>query len=151
MSQQDLMTDPPIHHLGYYVASLSNAVAKGVTEKLAPFDLDPLEYAVLRRCYEGYEDTVTGISRDLPVDTARVSRSVTGLTKKGLMRRRRLRTDRRTVRLSLTAEGEAIMPDVIQSVRDQFNVLVEGVTDTEYRAFISLSLKVMANFDAREQ
>ena len=106
MAQEDIQRTPPLHYMGYYVAGLTNAVAKGVEVELARFDLDALAFAIIRRCYEGEEDTVTAISQSLPVDSGRISRMVTELAGKKLLRRRRLRSDRRIVKLYLTPDGQ---------------------------------------------
>ena len=147
VAEKGLQRTPPLHYMGYYVAGLANAVAKGVEGELARFDLDSLAFAIIRRCYEGEEDTVTAISQSLPVDTARISRMVTELTTKKLIRRRRLRSDRRIVKLYLTPEGQELAPQLIECVRSQVAMLLEDVSDEEYANFVSTCEKVMVNFE----
>ena len=149
MAQQDIQRIPPLHYMGYYVAGLANAVAKGVEEELARFELNALAFAIIRRCYEGEEDTVTAISQSLPVDPGRISRMVSELTTKKLIRRRRLRNDRRIVKLYLTPEGEELAPQIIESVQSQVAMLLEGVSDEEYAHFVSTCEKIMFNFGRR--
>ncbi len=145
------MTDnngiPPLYSLGHYVASLVNAVSKDATNALVPFGVSPLGYAILRRCFEGEGDTVSRIAQDIPVDASRISRVVTELTNMGLIRKRRLRSDRRSVRLTLTQRGREVVPEMIQAVGDRFGILMEGVTDAQYKAFVDVTMTIKENYD----
>ena len=98
----------PSNDLGPCVAVLVNAVAKGMAELVAPHDLIPLEFALLRVFLGEEERTTTQLAQILPVKMSRISRVVTKMVGRGLMRRRRLSNDRRVVMLSLTEEGKAL-------------------------------------------
>ena len=56
----------PSNHLGPCVAVLVNAVAKGMAELVAPHDLIPLEFALLRVFLGEEERTATQLARILP-------------------------------------------------------------------------------------
>ena len=94
--------------LGECVAGLMNAVATGIADLVAPHDLIPMEFALLRLFLRREEWTTTQLAQALPVKLSRISRIVTKLVDRGLILRRRLRSDRRVVILTLTEEGRAL-------------------------------------------
>ena len=109
-------TPPPLD-LGECVTGLANAVARGMEEQVAPYNLIPLEFAILRVFLGREEWTTTQLAKALPVTLSRISRIVTKLVDRGLLRRRRLRSDRRVVALALTEEGKALTLELHRSVQ----------------------------------
>ena len=141
----------PSNDLGPCVAVLVNAVAKGMAELVAPHDLIPLEFALLRVFLGEEERTATQLAQILPVKMSRISVVVTKLVRMGLIRRRRLRDDRRVVMLSLTQEGMALTQDLHRRVQAYETSLCEGVSEEEMEVFASVTSKVMANYGSLVQ
>ena len=133
------------------MAHLVNSVAKGMAELVAPHDLIPLEFALLRVFLGEEERTTTQLAQMLPVKMSRISAVVTKMVGRGLMRRRRLSNDRRVVMLSLTEEGKALTLELHRRVQAYEARLCEGVSEEEMAAFASVTSRVMANYAALEQ
>ena len=133
--------------LGDRVATLAYAVERGREALLKPHGVTPMEFNLLR-ALQGKERTATDLVGALPVDASRISRLVAGLADKGLLRRRRMRNDRRTVKLRLTERGEALTDDLRERVRAHEERLVEGLNPAEARAFYSASGRMLANYAA---
>ncbi len=127
-------------------AKIVAAYAKLAYERLSPYGVTPVQWAILEACSRGREDTVTGLARVIPLDTASISRQVDGLVKKGLIQRRRQRRDRRVVRLELTEEGTGLMPELSLRLEEVDSILLGGVTAEENRVFIRTVGKILANF-----
>ena len=53
----------------------------------------------------------------MPTDPSRISRMVTKLVDMGLLRRRRLRNDRRIVMLRLTPEGNELTSQLVEQAQ----------------------------------
>ena len=140
----------PPNDLGRCVAGLMNAVAKGTARQLAPFSIIPVEYTILSVCFTGQADTVTGLARVIPVDAGRISRLVNRLSERGLIHRRRLRSDRRTVRLTLTQEGRMLVPKLARRVQTHNAMLLAGISAAEMNAFFETAQKILANFAGAE-
>lgn len=143
-------TDEPPADLEECVAGLVNAVDKGMATEVAPYGLTPLEYSLLRHCLEE-ECTATHLAQVLPVDGSRVSRLVTGLVDKGLVRRRRLRSDRRVVMLRLSDEGRELTLRIMERMRGYDAMLTEGIDDEDLRVFASVSSRIVANHAAMQR
>ena len=104
-----------------------------------------MEFSILRSCLERGECTATQLAEFLPVDASRISRVVNGLVDRQLLRRRRLRNDRRVVKLTLTQEGETLTFKLHQRVQQYDASLTEGVSEEEMNAFAVTTLKIAAN------
>ena len=132
------------------LGSLLNTFHKGMLEDLKPYDVGPVEFTLLSFCRDQGECTATQLARVLPVEASRISRMVSRLFDKGLLRRRRLRNDRRIVMLRLSEPGVELMTELSQRI-NAFNVeLAQGVSDEEMRTFASVASRIVGNYGARE-
>ena len=131
--------------LGTCVAGLVDAVTRGTTRIVTPHGLTHIDFALLRLFLAAEEWTTTQLAQALPPTPPVISRSVTKLVGMGLIKRRRLRRDRRVVILTLTPTGLALTQDLQQRVQEYDSTLSEGVSDEEMEVFASVSLQVMAN------
>ena len=117
--------------LGDCVTGLVNAAYRGMAEQVASYDLIPLEFALLRAFLGKEEWTTTQLAQVLPVKAPRISRVVTKMVDRGLMRRRRARNDRRVVFLTLTDEGKALTLELHRRVQAYDATLSKGVCEEE--------------------
>ena len=136
-----------VANLGLYVSDLYNMLDKSMELEVAPHGITSIEYSILWYCL-GREHTATELARVLPVDTARISRIVTVLVEKGLLRRRRLRSDRRIVMLGLTEEGRQTATSIFQAMMRHYVILTEGIGEEEMRVFVSVTDRLIANHSA---
>ena len=128
-----------------------NAYARLAKDRLAPFEIIPVQFAILDLCCRGQADTATELTRLVPIDAASISRNVDRLVKRGLLQRRRSQSDRRVVKLALTEEGTAVVPRIMESLQEVNSILLRGVTQEEMRGFMSTLQKVTANSEGGEQ
>ena len=96
-------------------------------------------------CYQGEANTLTGLARVIPVDAAAISRQVDKLVAKGLVRRRRLSRDRRTVRLELTEAGRTLAPELAKCVHANNARFLTGISADEQAALIATIEKMLTN------
>ena len=141
----------PSTDLGSCVAGLVNTLAKGAADLVAPHGLLPIDYAILRLFLAKEQWTVTQLAETLPVKAPHISRVVTNLVNRGLIRRRRLRSDRRVVFLTLTDEGRSLTSELFRRVQAYEAMLSQGICEKEMAAFASVTSKVMANYAALER
>ncbi len=133
------------------VADLTNAFYKTTSEEAARYDLTVTEFNLLRACMEsGEECTATELARILPIDASRISRIVTNLVDKGLLRRQRRTDDRRIVMLRLSEEGRNLTSQVLQDLNLHDDMLTEGIDEDEIRVFVSVASRIVANHTAME-
>ena len=128
-----------------FVLRLETAVYRGIAAEVEPYGLSHVEFLLLRACLEKRERNAAELAQLLPVDASRISRTVTTLVDMGLVRRRRLRTDRRIVMLSLTEEGLDMAGRLNECVRRRYAKLIEGVDSRDLRALESATARILAN------
>ena len=134
--------------LGTYVSGLSNAFYKGLASEVASYDLSPLDVQLMMICKEMNECTATQLAQQMPIDASRVSRLVTVLADRGLLSRRRLRSDRRIVMLRLTPAGEQMASELSEWLDDYYAKLTEGLSDQQIRTFSVVAREITANYEA---
>ena len=137
--------------LGTSAITLVKAASKGIDEIVAPFDLSSLHFAVLRRFLHRDRWTSTELLQLIPVGAPRMSRLVAKLVDDRLLRRRRLRKDRRVVVLSLSNEGRELTNEIDKRMREFEEDLTEGVSEDELAAFFRVTQRILLNEAARTQ
>ena len=130
--------------LGYWLGSLASSLRTSLGRQLAPFDITSAQWAILEVCFRGEANSPSALARVIPVDAAAISRQLDKLREKGLIRRRRLTTDRRSVRVELTEEGRELVPKLAPLVRTNNSRFLEGVTEDE-QATLSAIIQKMLN------
>ena len=136
----------PPSDLGACVAALVNAVARGMAQIVSAHGLTHIDFVLLRLFLGVEEWTTTQLAQKLPIAVSGISRSVTKLVNMGLVRRRRLRSDRRVVILTLTEEGLSLTQDLHVRVQAFDTRLCEGVSDEAMAAFALVTAKVVENY-----
>ena len=131
------------------VSVLVHAVTTAVEKELAPHGVTLIEYGVLRRCARE-ECTATQLAELLPVDGSRVSRIVTRLADEGLLRRRRLRSDRRVVMLRPSDDGLALTARIGEALGRYNATVTRGVGEDDMRVFLDVISRIVANHAALE-
>lgn len=144
----EAQTDARRIDLGEAVIALVNAVTKGIEEELEPHNLGAVEFSLLSFCYENEECTATELAGALPVDAPGVSRMVTKLAERGLLRRRRLRSDRRVVMLRLSDDGMELTSLLRQNIRDFYARISRDISSQDMRMFASIVDRIAGNYAA---
>ena len=137
-------------HLAYWVGSLASAIGKGAGKELAPMGVTPCQWAILEAAFYGNANHLTALARIIPVDAAAISRQLDKLQQRGLVRRRRLRSDRRTVRIELTAAGRDLVPKIAPRIKANNDRFLSAITSDEQMAFIEIIKKMMQKTGSSE-
>ena len=133
------------------VAGLVNAVDKGIAAEVVPHDFTSLEFSLLRVCMDTSGCTATHLAQLLSMDQARISRAVTRLVDRGLLVRRRLRSDRRVVMLRLSDEGAEVTERILRRVQRYGERISDGITEDQMRVFIGVTSAILANHAAMQR
>ncbi len=81
-------------------------------------------------------------------DKAQLARLINGLKERGLLEARENATDRRSVRLQLTAKGESTAQALRHQARALSTVALEGFREDERDQLVALLDRVKANLEA---
>lgn len=110
-------------------------------------DLTASEYAVLVALSEADEQELRlrDVSEELQWDRSRTSHQVTGMERRGLVRKRKVAGDKRAVMVALTTDGKnrltAVVPDHVETVR---RLVFDSTEDADRDAVADFLESVMA-------
>ena len=105
-------------------------------EHCAPFDLTPMQYAMLRAVEAEPELDQISLAGLVAVDRSNAARLCAALAERGLIRRVPDPQDRRARRLSLTAEGHSLLRRAEPAVRRVQDDLLAPLSATQRGAFM---------------
>jgi DNA-binding MarR family transcriptional regulator len=107
--QVEQSDNAPFNSVGFTVSSTGHAVSRRFKETLAPLELEPREFALLRAVAadEGASQQAIGERQQIP--PSRMVAFVDALEARGLLERRHNPHDRRTRELHLTASGRKLL------------------------------------------
>jgi DNA-binding MarR family transcriptional regulator len=99
-------------HLGYFVRRLQVWIFQDFVRTLAAFDIRPAQFSVLVVIEANPGLSQADLADTLGIERARLVRLLDGLERRGLTRRQRSPSDRRSHALSLTEGGREMLEQV---------------------------------------
>lgn len=109
------------------MSDLGILVERRLAETLEPYGISPGEYRVLLILLESGPMTAAEIVPQIILEQSLVSRTVQRLYEKGLLSRRRSRTDRRSVTLRATEAGAELAEELVRPLRELEEELTRGI------------------------
>ena len=139
---------PPEESVGYLLNKVLSSILSQADGRLAAYKLTYAQWIPLFKLFKEDGCTPIAMARDLSVDPAALTRALTRLETKGLLRRERSTQDRRVVHLWLTDEGRAVAEHVPGVMADVLNAHLQGFSQDEWRLLLQLLQRMLANGDA---
>ena len=150
ITEVDKQSQPLSYDIGYWVARVASALIRDFTWRFASYGITPVQFRILELCFRGEADTVTELARVVVLDPSGVSRQVEQLRKMGLLARRRTPSDRRTVRLELTEKGRNLVPELIQTMQDTYDVTLDGLEQDDLDSLFEMLRSMFNNLEEHE-
>lgn len=141
----------PDQSVGYLMRKVLSSILSQADAQLAPHDVTYVQYLPLYKLLRGEGDTVAGLSRDLGIDPASMTRAVDRLQAKGLVRRERSTEDRRVVHLALTDAGREVATKVPGVLAEVLNAHLSDFSHGEWQQMLQFLHRMLANGDALRQ
>jgi DNA-binding MarR family transcriptional regulator len=135
---------------GHLMGTLHRALKRNYDRQLKNFSLTPCQFEVLMALWE--EDGILlselgrRVSRDGPTITGVIDRMV----KKILVKRKRGSSDRRVVRVILTAKGKSMQEQVSVTRRKVLEKITKNLSSKDIKHLESVLLKIMNNMEEPE-
>ncbi len=133
------------------VACLDSAIALGVRSEVKRHGLHVNEFAVLQLFAKRDEWSATQLLDHLDIDPSRMSRLVAKMVDNRILRRRRGRTDRRVVYLTLTDRGAQLSEEIAEQMKAHEAMLLRGVGARELAGFHTTTDKINKNLQKLEE
>jgi DNA-binding MarR family transcriptional regulator len=135
----------PFRGVAFNLSSLGHAVSRGFHEVLAPFDLHPREFAVLRAVGAQEGQTQQALADRLQIPRSRMVSIVDDLEAQGLLERRPNPADRRVRELYLTGGGRKTLERSFARALAYEQQVGAGLTADERERLLDLLERVADN------
>jgi DNA-binding MarR family transcriptional regulator len=135
---------PAFRAVGFLLSSLGHAVAAKFAARLAPLQLEPREFALLRALATREGASQQAIGERLGVPPSRMVALVDALEQRGLLERRPSPSDRRAHALYQTAAGKRLLAKATALAAGLEGELTQGLDQVQRAQLIELLDRVAA-------
>ena len=133
--------------IGFELASLGYAASRGFRDVLAPFELDPREFGVMRYVVAQEGQSQQALADLLQIPPSRMVAIVDSLEDRGLIERRPHATDRRVRELYVTGAGHALLKEASEEALSYERSLTATFTAAERKQMLSLLDRLAAELE----
>lgn len=114
-------------------------------------DLTIEQWVILRRVHLlGAQASQAEISNTNFRNRATTSRVISGLCKKGYLKKSRFKDDQKRYKLVMTPAGASLMTRVMPIITDIRKMSIAGIPEAEFDIFLSVLDKIWENYDRYE-
>lgn len=135
---------PPFRSVGFTISTIGYAVSRRFHEALAPLQLEPREFALLRAVGVDEGKSQQAIGERLQIPPSRMVAFIDALEARGLIERRHNSADRRTRALHLTSAGHELLGRALARAVEFERSLCAGLSDAEREQLMELLQRVGA-------
>lgn len=132
---------------GYWVTRLARAIEADFEARLKAHNVTRVSWAVLSAIKHHDQTTPAALSSFLGIDRAAITRHLDRIEERGLIIRDRSSSDRRSVNIKLTSEGERLVPELAAKSRAANEKFAVSLTQSETDTLLALIRRMLANSD----
>ena len=129
------------------LSTLGYATSRGFHRVLAPVELEPSQFAVLRGLSADEGQSQQALAQRLRISPSRMVAIVDELESRKLLERRPHQSDRRVRNLHLTSQGRELLDQAVQLAAQHELRITEPLTDDERAQLLDLLERVAASLD----
>jgi DNA-binding MarR family transcriptional regulator len=130
---------------GYLLRRLYASMQRHFEKRMQPLELTAGQWGPLLLMAEGRGNTAAELARGMDIDTGAMTRMLDRLEAKGLVARARSASDRRVVRLELTAEGLNVASQIPHQLADVLNLHLRDFKADELQMLMGFLKRMIAN------
>lgn len=145
--QADAAATRPFRGIAFMLSTLGYAVSRAFHRVLAPLDLEPSEFAVLRAVGFNGGQSQKALASGLRISPSRMVAIVDTLEARALLDRRAHAHDRRVHTLHLTASGQTLLEQAIRLATQHEQRISDSLSDTERTQLLDLLDRVANALD----
>ena len=114
-------------------------------------DLTIEQWVILQRVHlEGKDASQADIAKSNFRNRATTSRVISGLCKKGLLKKSRFRDDQKRYKLIITEDGKQLIEQVMPLIQDLRKVSTINISESDFEIFYQVLDQLYDNFDHYE-
>ncbi|MBY4898073.1 MarR family winged helix-turn-helix transcriptional regulator [Cupriavidus sp. AU9028] len=130
---------------GYLLIRARAVLSNGLEQQLAGLDITHAQASCLLMLAQNRARTVTDVGREMNIDIGSVTRLISRMEKRGLVRRQRSEADRRIVELVITDQGHALVAQLPAMICRVLNRHFAGFSPEEVDQFKDMLLRIIGN------
>jgi DNA-binding MarR family transcriptional regulator len=140
-----ILCDAP---MGLHFSNIAKQYIGVVTKKLSHLEIERYYYSIV--VIERFGDTLTQqqLADLLCVDKVSMVRMVDYLVKKGYVKRKKNKSDRREYFLELTEKAKKYTDDIKSALKEANDATFKDISEEDIRSFYSLLEKIVSNLVA---
>ena len=132
-------------NIGYILKTVYASINRMIDQGVAPLGLTAMQWKPMVLISHRNIDTPAELARAVNVDTGAMTRTLDRLEAKGFLTRHRSQTDRRVVKLELTASGREVVASIVPAVAHSLNTHLCDFSRQEVETLITLLRRMEAN------
>lgn len=117
--------------INFLLETTRNSVHAYFKGKLAPFDVTPIQYALLKCLWKADMQPPSQLAQALKIDASTTTGVVERLERKSLVERVYSKTDRRSIHVCLTPSGAALQKGVEAAILEANREVLSDFSDEE--------------------
>ena len=117
--------------INFQLTVTQNAVSFRFRNMLAPYQVTPSQYGLLRCLWEEDRQSPTRLAQSLSLDTSSMTGLLDRMEAKGLVTRRYSTEDRRAVTIHITELGRSLQAPITQVIEDANRAVLQGLSAEE--------------------
>src|SRR2546425_881925 len=133
ITQRKSKNEPPFRSVGFMLSTLGYTISRRFHEALAPLELEPSQFSVLRAVGFNQGQSQHALAESLHISPSHMVAIVDELERRELVERRAQPSDRRVRTLHLTTAGEKLLAQAL-AVAKEFEQLSTKPLGAEERA-----------------
>ena len=132
----------PTDNLGYWLNLLAHAIARSFDKALEKHGVTIPQWVVLRALYDR-ECSMNELSEAIHLDHGSTSRLVERLVQKKLVNRETIPEDRRSVRVSLSSAGVALIPELASTAGGHDEAFFARISKTKKDQLLEIVMELV--------
>ena len=131
--------------VGPLAAQMARLMSKAQAEAIAPLELAPAQFAVLRELWKADGQTQAELARKLEVEQATMANTLKRMIRDGLVAGEPHPADRRAIRVRVTERAKLLEKPAKAAVKRVNIKAVGDLSEKERKRFVELSRRVIAS------
>lgn len=117
--------------INFILTRAQNSVFTHFKNKLAQFDVTPVQYAILKCLWDNGDQSPTQLSQALFLDTSTITGILARMERKDLIKRMHSKTDRRAVTIRIKPIGKKLQPQIELAISEANNEVLSSLSGDE--------------------
>ena len=129
--------------INYLLTTAQHAVFQEMSAQLSKFDVTPVQYGVMYCLWVTKKNSPKEIAEELRLENSTISGVLERMEKKGLIKRKVSKEDRRFVEIILTDKGNDLEEPILETVEEVNRIVLKDMGQQEQEA-LKASLRHLA-------